>query len=88
MKHLRSLGKQQRKKAEVIQVQQEDQLWSMGLLGIHNPQVLFENFVYYIGLYYFAIHGGDHQKLLFIPPHLVLVEHSDGNSCLIFTEFV
>ena len=87
MKCLRSLGKHQRKKAEVIQVQQEDQLWSMGLLGDHNPQVLLDTLVYYIGLY-FAIRGGEHRKLRFRPSQLELVEHSDGNSCLIFTEFV
>lgn len=40
MKRLRSLGKYKKKKAEVICVEHEDVLWSKGLLGDHNPQVL------------------------------------------------
>ena len=40
---LRSLGKYQKNKAEVIVVDQEDLLWSKGLLGDSTPNVLLEH---------------------------------------------
>ena len=62
MKRLRSMGTYQRKKAEVIGIEQEDMLWKKGLIGDHSPQALLDTLVYYIGLY-FAIRGGEHRQL-------------------------
>ena len=42
MKRLRSMGTYQRKKAEVIGIEQEDMLWKKGLLGDHSPQALLD----------------------------------------------
>ena len=87
MKRLKGSGKYQRKKAEVISVQHEDLLWSMGLLGDNSPQVLLDTLVFYIG-FYFAIRGGEHRQLRFRPSQLELVEPTSGSSYLVFTEFV
>ena len=51
MKQLKSTGKYQRAKAEVITPEHEDLLWEKGVLGDHNPKVLVDTLVYYIGLY-------------------------------------
>ena len=59
MKALKATGSYQRKKAEVVMPRDEDVLWEKGLLGDHNPNVLLDTIVYYIGLY-FAIWGGEH----------------------------
>ena len=48
MKRLHSLGMYQKKKAEVIGMEQEDMLWNMGLLGDSTPQVLLDTLVFYI----------------------------------------
>ena len=83
MKRLRSMGKYQRKQAEVIGIEQEDMLWKKGLLGDHSPQAL----VYYVGLY-FAIRGREHRQLRFKPCQLELVELPNASPYLVFTEFV
>ena len=58
------MGKDQRKKAEVIGIDQEDMLWKKGLLGDLSPQALLDTLVYYVGLY-FAIRGREHRQLRF-----------------------
>ena len=56
MKQLKATGNYQRQKAEVVKPQHEDLLWEKGLLGDHNPNVLLDTVVCYIGVY-FAIRG-------------------------------
>ena len=87
MKRLRSTGRYQKKKAKVIRSEEEDLLWEKGLLGEHNPQVLLDTLVYYIGLY-FAIQGGEHRKLRHDPSQIQLVEPAGGMPYLVFTEDV
>ena len=81
------MGTYQRKKAEVIGIEQEDMLRKKGLLGDHSPQALLDTLVYYIGLY-FAIRGGEHRQLRFKPSQLQLVEPANASPYLAFTEFV
>ena len=87
MKRLKGTGKYQRKKAAVIGVDDEDILWEKGLLGDHNPKVLLDTMVYYIGLY-FAIRGGEHRKLRHYPSQLRLIKPERGSPYLVFTEDV
>ena len=62
-------------------------MWEKGLLGEHNPQVLLDTLVYYIGLY-FAIWGGEHRKLRHDPSQIQLVEPAGGMPYLVFMEDV
>ena len=87
MKRLRSTGRYRRKTARVIRSEEEDLLWEKGLLGEHNPKVLLDTLVYYIGLY-FAIRGGEHRKLRHNPSQIQLVEPVGGTPYLVFKEDV
>lgn len=87
MKRLRSTGQFQKKKADVIGVQEENALWEKTILGDHCPQSLVDTLVYYIGPY-FAIRGGEHRNLKYKPSQLVLFEPADGVPYLQFTESV
>ena len=46
MKELKSTGKYQVKKAEVITEEQENCLWKKGLLGDKNPQQLLDTLIF------------------------------------------
>ena len=52
IKQLKATGNYQHKKAEVVKSQHEDLLWEKELLGDHNPKVLLDTMVYYIGLFF------------------------------------
>ena len=52
MKQLKATWNYQHKKAEIVKSQHEDLLWEKGLLGDHNPKVLLDTMVYYIGLFF------------------------------------
>ena len=84
---MKRFGTYNRKKAQVISIEQEDMLWENGILGDHSPQALLNTLVYYIGLY-FAIRGGEHRQLRFKPSQIELVEPDNASPYLIFTEFV
>ena len=87
MKQLKATGNYQCKKAEVVKSQHEDLLWEKGLLGDHNPKVLLDTMVYYIGLF-FAIRGREHCRLRHNPSQLHLYEPVGETPYLCFTEDV
>ena len=62
-------------------------MWEKELLGKHNPQVLLDALVYYIGLY-FELWGGEHWKLRHNPSQIQLVKPAGGMPYLVFTEDV
>ena len=55
------------KKAQILSVSDEEYLWSLGLLGRHNPQVLLNTEVFMIGKG-FALHAGKEHQGLRSPP--------------------
>ena len=66
----------QPKKAEVVNVEDENLQWDKNLLGDATPEQLFSNLVFYIGLL-FSLHSGTKlrcfkfkppQTELFVPP--------------------
>ena len=86
MKRLRSTGRYiPKEEGKSHSIRREDLLWEKGLLGEHNPQVLLDALVYYIGLY-FEIWGGEHWKLRHNPSQIQLVEPAGGMPYLVFME--
>ena len=55
------------KKAQILSHTDEDLLWSVGLLGTHNPDVLLNTVVFMIGKGC-ALHAGKKHHLLRAPP--------------------
>ena len=51
------------KQAEVLTFTDEDVLWSLGLLGTHNPQTLLHTVVFMLGLSCALRAGKEHRKL-------------------------
>lgn len=52
MRRLRSLGYSvTKRKAEPLSFQEEDRLWSLGLLGESSPQILLDTMVFLCGLF-------------------------------------
>ena len=88
MKQLKATWNYQHKKAEIVKSQHEDLLWEKGLLGDHNPKVLLDTMVYYIGLFFFAIRRGEHRRLRHNPFQLHLYEPLGETPYLCFTKDV
>ena len=87
MKQLKATGMFQRVKAKVVSNDNEDLLWTGGLLGDHNPKALLDTMVYYIGLY-FAIRGGEHRKIRHSPSQLCLYEPEGQKPYIVYSEDV
>ena len=82
MKFLKSSGNFERKSADIITEEREQ-----NLLGEDNPQVL-DTVFYYVGLY-FALRGGEeHRRLRHSPGQIKLYELPAGLSYLVYTEDV
>ena len=60
--HTRGVGAKTNS-AAVISLEDEDLLWSQGLLGYDSPLVLFHTVFFYIGLF-FCLRGGQEQRNL------------------------
>ena len=87
MKRLQQKGLGSKKQqAEPITEQEEELLWSKGLLGEDSPQVLLNTMVYMIGLYFALRSGKEHRELRFSPSQIELVERDGERPYLLYTE--
>ena len=74
-----------KKQANIISVEQEEMLWSKGLLGKNNPQSLLDALIYVFGLN-FALRGGDeHRRLRAVNSQITLNTSKSG---LLYLEYV
>ena len=78
------------RQAEILSLSDEEILWSMGLLGSSNPQVLLNTLVYLLGLHC-ALHAGkEHRVLRSLPfnSQFEFLVDSAGQSYVRYTEDV
>lgn len=77
-----------KKKADVISVQQEEALWQKTILGLNSPQKLLDTVVYTFGLN-FALRAGQEHRQLRVGEHSQLhVSEVDGRRFLEYREDV
>ena len=76
------------KRAEVITMDEENQMWESNILGEENGKQLVETLVYLFGLH-FALRGGkEHRRLRCVNPQVVLKYDKKGKKYLQYTEDV
>jgi hypothetical protein len=76
------------KRAEVITLDEEDQLWSKNILGDGNGKQLVETLVYLLGLH-FALRGGqEHRRLRWTNSQIALKYDDQGRKYLEYSEDV
>lgn len=88
MKYLASKGFScPREKAEAIELDEEEQLWSSGTLGESNPKQLIDTLVYLMGVQ-FALRAGKEHKALRVGPRsqFKLKQDKSGDMYLEYTE--
>ncbi len=76
------------KKFDPITVENEEELWSQGMLGSDSPKQLRETVMYLVGLT-FALRGGKEQRSLRCPlydPQITVQSRSDGTKFLEYRE--
>ena len=83
MKRLRSIGLGVKtKQAEPLSIQEENQLWELGLLGDHPPQVLIDTMLFLCGMH-FALRSGQEHRTLRVS-QFELVNNGDDTPYLIY----
>ena len=78
------------RQAEIVSFSDEELMWSLGLLGMHNPQGLLNTLVYSLGLHC-ALHAGkEHRVLRSIPfnSQFKFMQDSTGGNFVRYTEDV
>ena len=74
------------KKAEVLDEEEEEMLWSSGVLGDHSSQALLNAIFFMCGLF-FALRGGtEHHSLRLSPAQINIQETSSAVPCLLYRE--
>ena len=87
MKRLQSKGLGSiKKQAEVLTRDDEEKLWSKGLLGDTTPQQHLDIVIFYIGLYFALRSGREHRQLRLNPCQIQLVESDGERPYLKYTE--
>lgn len=81
-------GKTKPRKADVITIEQEEKLWSSGVLGSENPKQLLYTLVYQFGLNFALRAGEEHRNLRFTNSQLEILTDVSGLQFLRYTEDV
>lgn len=77
------------KKAEMIDLEHEQMLWTKGLLGTDSPQKLLDTLIFYLGLHLSLRACGEHRALCFgAESQLQLKKSRDGVEYLLYRENV
>ena len=86
-RHEAGIGNKVRK-ADVVNLSDEEILWSMGLLGTHSPQVLLDTLVYLIGMHCSLRAGKEHRSLRSVPfnSQFEFLRDSCGETYVQYTE--
>jgi len=75
MKRLQQEGLGSRtRKAEPLTIEDEELLWSKGLLGKHSPQALLDTIIFMNGLYFALRSGKEHRQLRGEPCQIIVHE--------------
>ena len=74
------------KKAEVLDEEKEEMLWSSGLLGDHSPQALLNTIFFMCGLFFALRSGTEHRSLRLSPAQINIEETSSAVPCLLYRE--
>ena len=87
MRHEAGIGNKV-KQAEILNLSDEEILWSMGLLGSYNPQVLLNTLIYLLGLHCALCAGKEHRVLRSLPfkSQFEYLCDSTGQTFVRFTE--
>ena len=90
MKRLQGKGIGSRKRqAEPLTEEEEEILWSKGVLGDHSPEALLNTIIFMNGLYFALRSVKEHQDLRFHESQFISIVHHDGAcSFLEYTEDV
>ena len=87
MKELAASGKRvPRRQAEIITIDEEEQMWKTGILGSSSPQQLLDTTLYMIGMHFALRAGQEHYQLRYPDCQISTMTHSDGRSFLRYTE--
>ena len=87
MKRLQALGLgSKRRQAEPLTLEEEEILWSSGLLGSSTPQALLDTMVYMNGLYFTLRSGAEHRQLRYDPCQIEFLEREGERANLKYTE--
>ena len=87
MKRIQSLGIGTKKKqAEVLTEEEEELLWTEGLLGGATPQSLVDTVQFYCGMYFALRSGREHRQLRNSPCQIELIEKPGKRPYLVYRE--
>ena len=77
-----------KRQAEPISLEEEEQLWATGQLGMHSPQALLDTIFYLIGVSFGLCGGQEHRQLQWNPPQITVVVVSGERKHLLYVEDV
>ena len=87
MKRLQRAGLgSKKKKAKPLTAEEEELLWTKGLLGSGSPQALVDTMVVMNGIYFALRSGSEHRQLRSDPCQIEVVENPGERSYLVYTE--
>ena len=76
------------KKAEVIDKEEEEMLWSSGILGDHSHQALLNTIFFMCGLFFALLSDTEHHSLQLSLVQIKIEETSTAVPCLLHSENV